>query len=155
MTIPLILLGLIVLIFTLLLRTISQYKISNLNTLSNEQQKIQSKYDFMVKHRKELKAQLEKKTQRLTRLRNNQEGVRIISSDDLNFEDIDDTEKISRYLLQNGKISLEQNERALKKMEILKMDFLAVCLALGFVDMETGKQALKANNIQLKSSHKV
>lgn len=155
MTIPLIILCLILLIFTLLIRTISQYKTSNLNSLSNEKQKIQSKYDFMVKHRKELKAQLEKKTQRLARLKNNQEGVRIISSDDLNFDDVDDTEKISRYLLQNGKISLEQNERALKKMEILKMDFLAVCLALGFVDMETGKQALKANNIQLKSSNKV
>ncbi|WP_281762424.1 hypothetical protein [Pseudodesulfovibrio nedwellii] len=108
----------------------------------------------MVKHRKELKAELEEKIQRLTRLRNNQEGVKIISSDDLNIEDVDDTEKISRYLLQNSKITLEQNERALKKMEILKMDFLAVCLALGFVDMETSKQALKANNIQLKSSYK-
>lgn len=154
MTIPLIILCLTVLIFIFLLRMISQYKISNLNFLSNEQQKIQSKYDFMVKHRKELKAELEEKIQRLTRLRNNQEGVRIISSDDLNIEDVDDTEKISRYLLQNSKITLEQNERALKKMEILKMDFLAVCLALGFVDMETSKQALKANNIQLKSSYK-
>ena len=154
MTIPLIILCLTVLIFIFLLRMISQYKISNLNSLSNKQQKIQSKYDFMVKHRKELKAELEEKIQRLTRLRNNQEGVRIISSDDLNIEDVDDTEKISRYLLQNSKITLEQNERALKKMEILKMDFLAVCLALGFVDMETSKQALKANNIQLKSSYK-
>nr|WP_287410428.1 hypothetical protein [Pseudodesulfovibrio sp.] len=154
MTIPLIILCLTVLIFIFLLRMISQYKISNLNFLSNEQQKIQSKYDFMVKNRKELKAELEEKIQRLTRLRNNQEGVRIISSDDLNIEDVDDTEKISRYLLQNSKITLEQNERALKKMEILKMDFLAVCLALGFVDMETSKQALKANNIQLKSSYK-
>ncbi|BDQ36529.1 hypothetical protein SYK_08890 [Pseudodesulfovibrio nedwellii] len=154
MTIPLIILCLTVLIFIFLLRMISQYKISNLNFLSNEQQKIQSKYDFMVKHRKELKAELEEKIQRLTRLRNNQEGVKIISSDDLNIEDVDDTEKISRYLLQNSKITLEQNERALKKMEILKMDFLAVCLALGFVDMETSKQALKANNIQLKSSYK-
>lgn len=154
MTIPLIILCLTVLIFIFLLRMISQYKISNLNFLSNEQQKIQSKYDFMVKHRKELKTELEEKIQRLTRLRNNQEGVRIISSDDLNIEDVDDTEKISRYLLQNSKITLEQNERALKKMEILKMDFLAVCLALGFVDMETSKQALKANNIQLKSSYK-
>jgi len=154
MIIPIIILCLTFLIFAFLLRAISQYKVSNISSLSLQQQKVQSKYEFMVKHRRELKAELEEKIQRLTRLRNNQEGVKIISADDLNINDVDDSEKISRYLLQNGKISLEQNERALKKMDVLKMDFLAVCLALGFIDMETGKQALKANKIQLKSSHK-
>nr|WP_321514159.1 hypothetical protein [uncultured Pseudodesulfovibrio sp.] len=108
----------------------------------------------MVKHRRELKNELEEKIQRLTRLRSNQDGIKIFSSEDLNIEDADDTEKFSQYLIQHGKITLEQNERALKKMDILKMDFLAVCLALGFIDMKTSQKALKANNIQLRSSHK-
>ncbi len=154
MTIPIIILCLIALIFVFLIRSISLYKASSMNSLCLEQQKIQSKYDFMVKHRRELKNELEEKIQRLTRLRSNQDGIKIFSSEDLNIEDADDTEKFSQYLIQHGKITLEQNERALKKMDILKMDFLAVCLALGFIDMKTSQKALKANNIQLRSSHK-
>ena len=141
-------------VFIFFLRLISQYKASNMNSLSNQRQKVESRYEFMIKQKKELKKELEEKQRQLTTLQNNQEGIKVISAADLEIDDLDESEKIAHYLIQQGKISLEQNERALQKMNILKMDYLAVCIALGFIDIETGNKALKANKIQLKSIKK-
>ncbi|WP_229593744.1 hypothetical protein [Pseudodesulfovibrio sediminis] len=126
-------------------------KTTNLNTLSQEHQKVQSKYEFMVKHKKELIKELAEKEKALTSLRNNREGLKTISADDLDLNEADENEKVSRYLISQGKITMEQNEKVLKKMDVLKLDYLGVCLALGLIDIKTGKQAIKANKVHSRS----
>lgn len=151
MLFPIILLAIGFCVLLFFFRIISQNKDISMNALDAEQYKIQSKYTFLINRQKELKAELLEKQRTLTTLRNSQQGIKTFSAEDLDMDDQDESEKISRYLLQQGEISLEQNERALKQMELLKMDYLGVCIAMGFIDIETGKKALKANKLTSKT----
>lgn len=137
--------GIGLLLFIFLFRTISQRKEMEINSLHHKQLEVQEKYDFLASQKKALTAELAQKEEQLATLKNNTQGLKPLFSDGVEFQGMDETERISRYLLSSGKITLEQNERALNKMEILKLDFLGVCVALGFIDLETSKQALKAN----------
>ena len=101
----------------------------------------------MMDQTKMLKKECEEKERQLTTLRNNQEGIKTISLEDLDIEDIDENEKVSRYLIQEGKITMEQNEKVLQKMNILQMDYLGVCMTLGFINLDTAKKAIKINKI--------
>jgi len=137
--------------FLFLYHTITRNKVAKLNSLASKKQSVKSKYEFMFNYRRELKKELEEKEKQLTTLRNNQEGIKTISVDDLDVEEIDDNEKVSRYLIQHGKITMEQNIKVLQKMEILHLDYLGVCMTLGFIDLKTAKQAIKVNKIHTKS----
>jgi hypothetical protein len=145
-------LGIGILAFLFLYQVITRNKVSKMNSLTMQKQNAQSKYEFMLNHKRELKKELEEKKRKLATLRNNQQGIKTISADDLEIEDIDENEKVSRYLIQHGKITMEQNIKVLKKMEILQMDYLGICITLGFIDLKTAKQALKVNKIHSKST---
>lgn len=155
MLIPLILLVLIAAAALFFFRLITQSKVSSINSLANYLQKVQSKYEFLAKRKSELKAELARKEQELATLKNNQEGIKTYSAADLNITEEDENEKLSRFLISSGKITMEQNEKVMNKMDILKMDYLSACMALGFIDLETSKKVKKANrsNPRLKTDH--
>ncbi len=147
MTTPLIILAAGLFIFFYFYRGITQKKVSEKFSLENKKQSAQNKYEFMVGHRRSLKEELADKERQLQTLRNSQEGIKTISASDLDISDVSDDEKVSRYLIQEGKISLEQNEKVLNKMDTLQMDFLGTCLTLGFIDAKTAQKAIKINKV--------
>ncbi len=79
-------------------------KVSEKFSLENKKQSAQNKYEFMVGHRRSLKEELADKERQLQTLRNSQEGIKTISASDLDISDVSDDEKVSRYLIQEGKI---------------------------------------------------
>lgn len=142
----------VILLFGFFFRAISMAKVSRLQSLESQRQKITSKYEFLREQKRELESELTRKEQQLTTLKNSQEGIKTFSAKELNIDSSVDSpdEKISRYLLQKGTISLEQSEKVQQKMATLHMDFLGTCLTLGFIDLKTAKAALKANKLQGK-----
>ena len=133
-----------------LFRSISMTRTIRLNALEEQRQEVNNKYEFLREQKKDLAKTLAEKETQLTTLRNNQDGIKTVSSKELNLADAKDNpdDKISHYLLKTGSITMEQNEKVRVKMKTLNMDFLSTCLTLGYVDLETAKKALKANHIQ-------
>lgn len=147
MTLPIILLVAIAAAAVFFFRMISMNKSAALTALDNQRQKVKAKYEFVASRRQELERTVDKKEKEITTLKNNQEGIKILSAKDMDISDENNDDKISRYLMTSGKITMEQNETALQKMGVLKMDFLGTCMALGFIDLKTSKEALKANKV--------
>jgi len=133
------------------LNTISSKRISEVNNLESQKRALESKLEYMFNQRSELRKEIEKKERELASIKHSGEGIKTYSSVDLNISDESDDEKVSRYLIQQGKITLEQNEKIMKKMDIMKMDFIGAGLTLGYIDMKTAKQALKVNKIASKT----
>lgn len=135
-----------------LYRTISMARTLKLNQLEDQRQRLQSKYEYLRDQKQELTKELAARENQLATLRNSQDGIKTVSSRDLNLADAKDNpdDTISRYLLKKGLISLEQSEKVQAKMATLHMDFLGTCLTLGYIDLETAKQALKVNKITTK-----
>lgn len=132
------------------MNTISTKHLGEVKALEEKKYSLTNKYDHMVNQRRTLRKELEKKEDELSRIRNDQEGIKTYSAKELDIDEEDDDIKISRYLIQEGKISLEQNEKVLKKMALLKMDYIASSLALGYINLETAKKAMKVNKISSK-----
>lgn len=147
MIIPIIILATVAGVFLLIYRTISQDKVSKLKALESQRKTAKNKYEFVLDQKRELQKESEEKGKQLITLQNSEEGIKTISLDDLNVEEVDESEKVSRYLLQEGKITAEQNEKVLQKMDILQMDYLGVCMTLGFIDLDTAKRAIKVNKV--------
>ncbi|QJB58000.1 hypothetical protein [Pseudodesulfovibrio sp. zrk46] len=138
--------------FFLAVNRISTQRNVELNRLENKKRSQYERYQFMLQQRSLLRKEVDDKERKLTTLRNNEQGgIRTVSTSDLNIDEIDDNEKVSRYLIQQGKITMEQNEKVLQKMGVMQMDYLGTCLALGFIDLKTAKQAIKVNKIASKS----
>lgn len=133
-----------------IMNTISTKHLAEANALESQKHALLNKFDFMVNQRKALRKEIEKKEQELASMRHGQEGIRTFSSRDLQIDNESDDQKMSRYLIQEGRISLEQNENVIKKMEVLKMDYIAACLTLGYIDLATAKKAMKINKISSK-----
>lgn len=136
----------------LIINKISTNRAAKIRELEGKKRTLNERYQFMVNQRSQLKNEIKTKERKLATLRNNQEGIKTISANDLDVEEIDENEKVSRYLIQEGKISLEQNEKVLQKMSVMQMDYLGSCIALGFIDIETAKKAIKINKITSKSA---
>ncbi len=154
MVIPLILLAVCVLGLFFFLKGNSQRRISEINALEDEKNSLQSKYDFMCEQRRELKKLIEEKENELSRVKRGLEGIQTYTTKEMNLGEVDDSDKVSRYLVKEGKVTLEQDEKAKNKMETLKMDYLGACLTLGFIDIATAEKAAKINKLSetLKSS---
>ena len=142
MTVLLLFFGLSMVIFIFLYRQVTLYRVRVFNELRHEQSRAQSHFDAMAGRKRELAQELAEKEALLSKLRNNRGKAAPAPTRDQDLDHMDQTEKISRHLLSHGLITLEQNERALQKMNILKMDFLGVCAALGFVDLKTSQEVL-------------
>ncbi|EGB13936.1 hypothetical protein DND132_0721 [Pseudodesulfovibrio mercurii] len=139
--------GLALAAFFIIFRMISKYRYTTMNELYNLQNELETRHQSLRDRKRDLQRELTTKEQALAALKSDRGDVRSISVADLESVEMDENEKMGRYLLNQGKITREQHNRALKKMEILKMDYLGVCVALGFIDLETGKQALKAGKL--------
>lgn len=153
MIIPLSIIAALAVIVFLVTSKISASRITEINALEHRKRAALERFDSMVNQRRELKKEIEDKERQAATLRNSQHGgIKTVSASDLDIEEIDDNEKVSRYLLQEGKLSLEQNETVLQKMGLMQMDYIGACLALGFIDLETAKKAIKINKITTKSA---
>lgn len=150
MTPIILLIGVLAVVF-FIYHSISQKAAMQLNALEKQRATLVQRYEFMVDQRKALKEEVKDKERELTTLRNNESGLKTISARDLELDEVDENDKVSRYLIQKGKLTLEQNERVLKKMETLQMDYLGVCLTLGLIDMKTAQKAIKINKIKTQS----
>ncbi|WP_207259652.1 hypothetical protein [Desulfovibrio sp. Huiquan2017] len=139
--------GLALAVFFVIFRMISKHRYATMNELFNRQHELELRHQSLRDRKRTLERELADKGQALTALKSNRFEIRSISVADLEADDTDENEKIGRYLLNQGKITQEQHKRALKKMEILKMDYIGVCMALGFIDLETGRQAEKAGKL--------
>lgn len=139
--------GLSLAVFFVIFRMISKHRYATMNELFNRQHELETRHQSLRDRKRTLERELADKEQALTALKSNRCEIRSISVADLEADETDENEKIGRYLLNQGKITREQHERALKKMEILKMDYIGVCMALGFIDLETGRQAEKAGKL--------
>ena len=144
MTFLILVFGISLLIFIFLYRQVTLYRVRVCNDLNNEQTKIQARFKATVERKRELVQELADKEIRLATLRNYGGRAPSVATGKLDLDEPDITERISRHLLSNGIITLEQNERALQKMEVLRMDFLGVCAALGFIDLKTSQETLAA-----------
>ncbi len=133
------------------MNSISAKRLSEVNALESQKRSLESKLEFMLDQRNKLRREIVDKERKLTTLKNSQEGIKTYSARDLDITDENDDEKVSRYLIQQGKISLEQNEKVFKKIDVLKMDFISTCLALGYIDLKTAQKALKVNKITSNS----
>lgn len=151
MTVSLILLSVLLLGTFFAYKAISQKCTLELHALEKKKVQLTQKYEFMIEQRKQLKNELKDKERQLATLRNNESGIKTISSKDLDIIEVDENEKVSRYLIQEGRITLEQNEKVLQKMGTMQMDYLGVCLTLGYIDIETAKKTIKINKITTKS----
>ncbi|WP_272701243.1 hypothetical protein [Desulfovibrio sp. Fe33] len=139
-----IILGTALAFFVTAFRALSRHRHATMARLTDERREIDALHQSLTKQRRELQRERTSKEQILCSLKNNQGIVQTASVADLETLETDDNEKIGRYLLARGKITMEQHERALQKMNILKMDYLGVCLTLGFIDLETSQKAKKA-----------
>jgi len=131
-------------IFTVLFWSISKHRQESVSRLIVEKQAVQDRYNALVHQKKGLTQKVDKLERKAKALRTDTPFIETVEIAHLDMDD-DDTERHSRYLISQGKISLEQNEIALKKMALMKMDYLGVCLSLGFIDLETSKKTTKAN----------
>jgi len=136
----------------LLYRTITMSHTFQMNALEDRRQRITNQYEFLRNQKQELLKEVARKENELATLRNSQEGIKTISSRDLNLAESKDSpdDKVSRYLVQKGLISLEQSEKVTGKMKTLQMDFLGTCLTLGYIDLDTAKATLKATKVTSK-----
>jgi phage gp36-like protein len=139
--------GLFLAIFFVAFRMISKYRYATMNELQNRQNELETRHHSLREQKRDLDREVVNKEQALATLRSTQGDIRGITVADLEAAEANENEKIGRYLLNQGKITREQHERALKKMEVLKMDYIGVCMALGFIDLETGTQAEKAGKL--------
>ncbi|MGE4421251.1 MAG: hypothetical protein AB7D39_03060 [Pseudodesulfovibrio sp.] len=139
--------GLFLAIFFVAFRMISKYRYATMNELNNRQNELETRHQSLRDQKRDLERDQVAKEQALATLRSTQGDIQGITVADLEAAESDENEKIGRYLQHQGKITREQHERALKKMEILKMDYIGVCMALGFIDLETGRQAEKAGKL--------
>lgn len=132
---------------------ISASRVEKIRALEKTKRSLHSKFEFLLNQKREMNREIEDKERQATTLRNSQHGgIKPVSASDLDIEDIDDNQKVSRYLIQEGKITLEQNETVLQKMGLMQMDYIGACLALGFIDINTAKKAIKLNKISSKSA---
>jgi len=139
------------LLFGLFFRAISMNKMAKLQEMEAQKKDIMTKYEFIRDQKRELTNELSRKEQQLATLHMSGEGIKTLSSREINIDSEDSPdEKISRYLLQKGTINLEQSEKVHQKKATLQMDFLGICLTLGYIDLETAQDALRANNLNNK-----
>lgn len=143
MTATLILCGLCLGIFLAVRSAMSGWRDRELGALESRNRAVRAKYEAVLARKRDLARELEDKERALAGLRTNVEGIKTISAHDLDIDGSDETERVSRYLLSQGKLSLEQSQKAQDKMTTLQMDYLAVCLTLGFIDLNTAKAASK------------
>lgn len=135
-----------------LYRAISMAHTLQMNTLEDQRQRITNQYEFLRDQKQELTREVARKENELATLRNSQDGIKTLSSRDLNLAESKDNpdDKVSRYLVKKGLISLEQSEKVAGKMKTLHMDFLGTCLTLGYIDLDTAKATLKATKVDSK-----
>lgn len=143
MIIPIILLCVGVAAAVFFFRRFSMDKIATISELTKQRQSVEAKYNFLLRRKMDLAAELAKKEKRLTTLLNNQQGMRIKTAAEMDISEESEDERVSNLLLSIGKISLEDNEKIKKKKTLLKMDFLTTALALGFIDGELSKKIKK------------
>lgn len=143
MTVAIVLLIACVGLTVFLFRMISLGRISAMSRLTKQRQSVESRFNYLTRRKLELKAELTRKERQLETLINNQQGMRIKTAEEMKINEETEDERVSNLLITMGKVSMEQHEKVLQKKDVLKMDYLATCLTLGYIDAETGKKILK------------
>lgn len=151
MTVPIILLILGILGLIFFLKGNSQRREAEITKLEENKNTLQSKYDYMIDQKRELLKQIEDKENELARLRSGQEGIKTYTTKEMEIGEVDEGDKVSRYFIREGVITLEQDEKVRSKIKTLKMDYLGTCLTLGMIDIEMAKKAAKILKLSSKS----
>lgn len=116
--------------------------------LNEERKTIEEKYLFTRRRNKDLKKQIANLQNALTLMEHDMKPALPEAGNKETLQD--DTRRISNHMITKGLLTVEQNEKALGKMEILNMDFLGTCLALGYIDLDKARGIVKS--LQLHQS---
>lgn len=143
MWLPLLLSIISVGVLVLLVKNMRASMIETLKELVLEEREIEEKYLFTQRRNRELKKEFKDMEVALTLLKNDLGSIPAPSEADPEETEEEETERVSQYMLSKGLITAEQNEKALDKMSILSMDFLGICLTLGYIDLEKAKGIVK------------
>ncbi|KAB1443608.1 hypothetical protein [Pseudodesulfovibrio senegalensis] len=115
---------------------------AHIKRLDKEKQAVEEKYLFNRRRNKELKKQIADMQNALTLMAHDMKP-RLDVPEEENAQR-DDTRRISDHMVTKGLLTVEQNEKALDKMENLNMDFLGTCLALGYIDLDKARGIVKS-----------
>ncbi|CCH47356.1 hypothetical protein [Pseudodesulfovibrio piezophilus] len=151
MLIPILIFVIAAICLFFIINSISTNRARRIKKLELQKLRKYQQYEQLRKQRIQLRIEITEKEQALAALRKNQAGITTISANELDLNDVDENVKIGRYLIQEGKITREQNAKVLGKINVMQMDYLGSCLALGFIDLETAKKAIKINRVTTNS----
>lgn len=117
---------------------------AELRRLVEEEKAIEEKYLFSKRKNSELKKEIKALEVSLTLHEHNIQSVDIPFEKNPNATESDETMRVSQYMLTHGMLTVEQNENALNKVKNMRMDFIGICLTLGYIDLNKAKGIIKA-----------
>ena len=137
-----------VLLFSFAWYSISRSRDVELESLRTRLEDLEKQCEAMETNRDSLKEILGDKEAILERLQqeNNKKPHSNIELPDR----ISDEPDPGAYLIGKGLITLEQHAHAQDKMSSLQMDFISVCLTLGYIDLKTAKKVSTALKVGTK-----
>ncbi|WP_147821215.1 hypothetical protein [Salidesulfovibrio onnuriiensis] len=132
----------------LLIKSMRAAMRSKLKQLLAEESDIEEKLLYAQRRNKELKKEIKTLEQQITMAEHDMRPVDLppIETDKPPTRK-EEAERLSQYMLSHGMLTVEQAEKALKKMSSLRMDYLGVCLTLGFIDLNKAKAIVKTQSI--------
>ncbi len=134
-----------IVVMFLLIKSMRAAMRTKLKQLLQEEQKIEEKLLFAQRRNKELKKEIKDLELQITLA---EHEMRPVDMPPIEKErppsHKEEAERVSQYMLSHGLLTVEQNEKAMQKMSTLRMDFLGVCLTLGYIDLNKAKGIVKS-----------
>lgn len=121
-----------------------------IRALAEEEREVEERYLHLSRRKKQLQNELKELKNRAVLAR---KDISFAEHQPEEKEPIKDTpqdrndpdlQRAAEYMINKGLITIDQSERAINKMEAMNMDYLGVCITLGYVDMEAAKGVVKA-----------
>lgn len=152
LTLPLILFGLSLVLTVWAYRAMLSGMRKRLRNLAVEERDVEERYLHLSRRKKQLSKELKDLENRAI-LTQTDISSASHATEDIDYGEADsklndqDMRRASEYMISKGVITIDQNEKAMSKMEAMNMDYLGVCITLGYIDIEVAKNVVKALGI--------
>ncbi|WP_018124580.1 hypothetical protein [Desulfovibrio oxyclinae] len=150
MVLPLIIFGISLLLTVWIYRSMMNSMRNRIRALVSEEREAEERYLHLSRRKKTLQRELKDLKNRAVLAR---KDISLAEHQAEDREPIKDTpqdrndpdlQRAAEYMINKGLITIDQSERAINKMEAMNMDYLGVCITLGYVEMEAAKGVVKA-----------
>lgn len=132
----------------LIIKTFRASMFAQLKKLVEEEHAVEERYLFAQRRNKDLKKEIKKLEKDLTMAEYEMRPSDLPPIEkDKPPSRKEEAERLSQYMLSHGMLTVEQTEKALKKMSSLRMDYLGICLTLGYIDLKKAKAIVKSQSI--------